>query len=108
MKNLWLPIVLALAMCFTLWTGEAFSHSAYMNCADNADGSITCEGGFSDGSSASGVPVKVIGADGQEIAKGTMNADDEYSFQKPSVDYKVTLDAGDGHEVTIDGKSIVK
>jgi hypothetical protein len=79
-----------------------------MNCADNDDGTITCEGGFSDGSSASGVPVKVLGADGKEIVAGAMSADDEYSFPKPAVEYKVLMDAGDGHEVSVEGKNIVK
>jgi hypothetical protein len=79
-----------------------------MNCADNDDGSITCEGGFSDGSSASGVTVKVLGTDGKEIVVGAMNADDEYSFPKPTVDYKVLMEAGEGHEVTVEGKNIVK
>jgi hypothetical protein len=110
MKNLRLALALALglALGLALWADPAQAHSAFMNCSDNADGSILCEGGFSDGSSASGVPVKVLGADGQEIVAGKMSADDEFVFQKPAGDYKVLLDAGDGHEVAVDGKSIVK
>jgi uncharacterized protein YdeI (BOF family) len=99
---------LALMVGLVSWPWSAQAHSPYMNCADNDDGTITCEGGFSDGSSASGVTVKVLGPDDKEIAKGAMNADDEYVFNKPAGDYKVSMDAGEGHVVTVEGKSIVK
>ncbi|MDR1607122.1 MAG: hypothetical protein LBT38_01750 [Deltaproteobacteria bacterium] len=101
-------LAIALAIGCLAWSEISLAHSAFMNCTDSDDGNITCEGGFSDGSSASGVKVKVIGADGQEIASGAMNADDEYVFKKPTVDYKVVFDAGDGHDVTVEGKNIVK
>ena len=29
-----------------LLSGSAFAHSAIMNCFDNGDGTITCEGGL--------------------------------------------------------------
>ena len=45
---------------------SAFAHSAIMNCFDNADGTVTCEGGFSDGSSSSGVAF-VIEQNGKTI-----------------------------------------
>ncbi len=40
----------------------AHAHSPICDCYDNGDTTITCEGGFSDGSSAAGVSVIVYDA----------------------------------------------
>ena len=86
----------------------AWAHSPICSCYDNGDGTITCEGGFSDGSSASGVNIYVKKGDGTVLIKGAMNADSEFTFKKPKEDYQVEFDAGEGHQVTIDGKKIVE
>lgn len=56
-------LVLGLAMA-------AWAHSPICSCYDNGDGTITCEGGFSDGSSASGVNMYVKKSDGKVLIKG--------------------------------------
>ena len=38
-----------------LLVSSAQAHTAIMSCFDNGDENIVCEGGFSDGSSASGI-----------------------------------------------------
>ncbi len=86
----------------------AFAHSPICTCYDNGDGTVTCEGGFSDGSSASGVNMYVFDGQGKQVLKGAMNQDSEFTFDKPKGDYKVEFDAGEGHKVTIDGKDIVE
>jgi len=88
--------------------GQAFAHTPLCSCYDNGDGTITCEGGFSDGSSASGVEMRVLDKDGKVLIKGKMNEDSEFTFEKPSGPYKVVFDAGPGHEVIVDGKDIVE
>lgn len=50
-KNVLVALVIA--------SSSAYAHSAIMSCFDNGDGTVTCEGGFSDGSSASGVKFHV-------------------------------------------------
>ena len=40
-------------------SSSLFAHTAIMSCFDNGDDTITCEGGFSDGSSASGVKFRI-------------------------------------------------
>lgn len=85
----------------------ALAHSPICTCYDNGDGSITCEGGFSDGSSAAGVNMYVKQGD-KVLLKGAMNADSEFNFKKPQGDYTVMFDAGEGHQVVIDGKNIVE
>jgi hypothetical protein len=37
-----------------------------------------------------------------------MDEDSEFTFDKPSVGYKVVFDAGEGHVVETDGKDIVE
>lgn len=84
-----------------------FAHSAIMSCFDNADGTITCEGGFSDGSSATGVKFKVE-KDGKIIFNTKMNEYSEVTFDKPSGNYTAIFDAGEGHQVKINGSDITE
>lgn len=84
-----------------------YAHTPIMSCFDNSDGTITCEGGFSDGTSASGVAMH-IKQKAQVILEGKMNEFSEFTFQKPSSAYTVHFDAGEGHLVTIDGKDILE
>lgn len=91
-----------------LLCGHALAHTPLCSCYDNGDGSITCEGGFSDGSSASGVQMRVEDNGGANLIKGKMDEDSEFTFDKPSGAYKVVFDAGEGHVIEIDGKEIVE
>lgn len=88
--------------------GQALAHTPLCACYDNADGSITCEGGFSDGSSAAGVEMRVEDKSGNVLIKGNMDEDSEFTFDKPSGAYKVFFNAGEGHVVEIDGKDIIE
>ena len=88
--------------------GTALAHTPICACYDNGDGTVLCEGGFSDGSSASGVALLVYDAEGALILEGKMSEDSEFEFEKPDGDYRVVFDAGPGHEVEIDGKDIVE
>lgn len=88
--------------------GQALAHTPLCSCYDNGDGTATCEGGFSDGSSASGVQMRVEDGSGKVLIQGKMDADSEFVFKKPSGAYKVVFDAGEGHVIEIDGKEIVE
>ena len=46
----WQKAALLVAGC--VWAGVALAHTPLCSCYDNGDGSVECEGGFSDGSSA--------------------------------------------------------
>ena len=91
-----------------LLTTYAFAHTPLCSCYDNGDGTITCEGGFSDGSSAAGVEMTVQDKSGKVLTKERMNEDSEFSFKKPDGPYKVIFDAGPGHVVEVDGKDITE
>lgn len=99
--------ILTSMVAATLLTSSAFAHSAIMSCFDNADGTITCEGGFSDGSSASGVKFKVE-QNGKAIFSTKINEDSEVTFKKPAGDYTAVFDAGEGHQVHISSKNITE
>lgn len=98
----------ALALAATLVSTQALSHTPLCSCYDNGDGTVLCEGGFSDGSSASGVAMRVMDANGNAVLEGAMSEDSEFEFNKPTGDYKVVFDAGPGHLVEIDGGDIVE
>jgi len=87
---------------------QAFAHTPICSCSDAGDGTILCEGGFSSGSSAAGVAMKVVGADGKVLIEGVMNEDSEFTFKKPEGPYKVIFDAGPGHEVEVPGEEITE
>jgi len=90
-----------------LLISSANAHTAVMSCFDNGDGTITCEGGFSDGSSGSGISMYIKQND-RKIVQGQMNEDSEFTFNKPKGKYSVHFDAGKGHVVSIKGKDIVE
>ena len=86
----------------------AQAHTPLCSCFDNGDNTITCEGGFSDGSSASGVGMRIETTDGRVLLEGKMSEDSEFTFDKPSEDYNVMFDAGEGHQIMVPGKEIVE
>ena len=84
----------------------AYAHNAICDCFDNGDDTITCEGGFSDGAKAVGVPLRVLDTAGKVLVDGKMSDKSDFTFPKPKVDFRVEFDGGQGHIVTIDGRDI--
>lgn len=77
----------------------ALAHTALMACFDNGDGTVTCNGGFSDGSSAAGVTLRIVDEQDRVLIEGKMNSDGEYTFDRPPGSFTVVFDAGPGHVV---------
>ena len=84
----------------------ALAHNPICECFLNEDDTITCEGGFSDGASATGIPMRVVDRDGRLLIEGAMNENSEFTFATPDVAFRVEFDAGEGHVVQIDGRDI--
>ena len=101
MKNSFLLITMSLALSVA-----AQAHNAICDCFDNADGTITCEGGFSDGSPAVGIALRVVDGTGKVLVEGEMGAQSDFTFAKPEIGYRVQFDAGEGHIIQIDGRDI--
>ena len=98
-------VIVLMMICITT---IAQAHTPLCSCFDNGDDTITCEGGFSDGSSASGVAMRVETPDSRILLEGKMNEDSEFTFDKPKGDYNVLFDAGEGHKIIVPGKEIVE
>ena len=107
MKGKFIGFALGLALAVFMAT-YAFAHTPLCSCYDNGDGTITCEGGFSDGSSAAGVVMRAVDSSGKVIIEGKMNEDSEFTFKKPGDDYTVIFDAGPGHAVEVPGSEITE
>lgn len=102
---------LAAPICLLLAAAAAaplHAHNAICSCFDNDDDTITCEGGFSDGASAAGVPLRVYDQAGKVLVEGVLDKSGEFTFRRPKVTFRVELDAGEGHVVKIDGRDIEK
>jgi hypothetical protein len=100
-------IMLCIAVVAGLVTaGQALAHSPLCYCMDNGDGTITCEGGFSDGSAAAGVEARVEDGTGKVLLIGKMDAMGEYTFKKPGAPFMFVFDAGPRHVVKVKGKDI--
>ncbi|MEO8316632.1 MAG: hypothetical protein ABI645_17770 [Pseudomonadota bacterium] len=96
-----LPLALGLAAI-------AHAHNAICSCFENNDGSVTCEGGFSDGGKAVGVAIQVLDSAGKVLLEGVMDKSSSFKFARPKVAFRVKFNAGEGHIVTIDGRDIEK
>ena len=101
-------LIVGFFLVAVLLVGPALAHTPLCSCFDNGDGSITCEGGFSDGSSASGVQMRVEDKSGKILIEGKMDEDSEYTFDQPKGDYTVVFDAGEGHRIQVSSKEITE
>lgn len=88
-----------------LAVSSMFAHTALMSCFNNGDETITCEGGFSDGSTAKGVKFHLL-QNGKSVFEGTFNEDSEVTFKKPDGAFEAQFDAGEGHKVTVKSSDI--
>lgn len=79
----------------------------YPFCTCTAQGaSITCEGGFSDGTSAEGVKLDVISYDEDVLVPAKFDATSKVQFQKPDGEFYILFDAGPGHVVEVDWQDV--
>ncbi len=100
-------LVLALVMMLGM-PAMALAHSPIFDCFDNGDGTIMCQGGFSDGSSAAGVKVEVKDGDGKVVQNLVLDANGEITIKKPEGAYSMELNAGEGHTINVPGDKIVE
>jgi hypothetical protein len=101
-------VLLVILLCLAYPLREAYAHTPLMACFDNGDGTITCNGGFSDGSSAAGVEVRVVDHNDEVLLEGKMSAGDEFTFKKPVGPFTVVFDAGPSHIIKETSDTIVE
>lgn len=105
MKRLFVALFVA---GLVLAAQPGMAHTPLFSCYDNGDGTVSCEGGFSDGSSAAGVPVHLLDGSGKSVQELKLDQFSEITFKKPAGDYSVQFDAGEGHRIKVPGKDIVE
>lgn len=105
MKKRITSMMLLVFVLSVVFTGAALAHTPLFSAWDNGDGTISCEGGYSDGSSAAGTTINVASG-GSIVFSGKLDKFGELTFKKPSGDFTVTFDGGPGHSITVDGKNI--
>lgn len=98
-------IFMTAALACLLIAVSASAHTPLLYIEDNEDGTIYIEGAFSDGSSGSGMAVRLEDTNGNVLWEGVL---DEFgaveSVPIPDVrPYYVIFDAGPGHVVTKEG-----
>lgn len=96
-------IFIAFLLCTSLYfTQNAQAHSALLNCFDNADGTFTCQGGYSDGSSATGIRIVVKDTSSNILYEANLNSDSEVVIPYPQhKNFTILFDGGSGHSVEI-------
>ena len=100
-------LMLGVAVVFALSTATvASAHTPIFGCFLDGEDYIVCEGGFSDGSSAAGVPIRVVDEEGEILIEGEMDEFSMFEFEEPEVPFTVIFDGGPGHIVEIDGEDI--
>ncbi|MDO5483782.1 MAG: hypothetical protein Q4F27_02635 [Desulfovibrionaceae bacterium] len=100
--------LLSLLLFILMGTESAFGHSALLNCYDNGDGTFTCQGGYSDGSSATGIRIVVRDGSNTVLQEARLDSNSEVVLQRPQGDFTVLFDGGSGHSVEVDGNSLVR
>lgn len=101
--------IICLVFALLLSAGSpAWAHMPLCLCMDNGDNSITCQGGFSDGSSAAGVIMRIKSPDGRVLQEGRMDDSSEFTFMKPRADFLVVFDAGPEHQLRVPGSRIAQ
>jgi len=106
MSNAFRPLCAALLVLCTGFSASAMAHNPMCECKAIDAEQIKCTGGFSDGSSAPGVTLDVIGYDETILLPGKLGADSTLIFKKPAAEFYVLFDAGPGHVVEIDQADI--
>ncbi len=98
--------VLAIVVLFVAGA-MASAHTPLFTCWDNGDGTLTCEGGFSDGSSAAGVEIRVLAKGGEDLLfSDKLDKFGSLTFDKPEGSYVVRFEGGPGHSLEVDGADI--
>ena len=97
-------VLLVSALLYSL---PAAAHMPLFDCFDNGDGTITCEGGFSDGAPATGVVIRVMDSQGKVMEQGELDAAGSITMKKPTAEFSVTFTAGTEHSITVLGDDII-
>ncbi len=99
--------IITIACCVgSSFFSSAWAHNPICECNAVTQTEIECIGGFSDGSTAPGVTLDVIGYDEETLLAGQLDTNSRLRFQRPEQEFYILFDAGPGHVVEIDHAEI--
>ncbi len=104
--NMMRLIATGIGLGLLLIVSPSMAHNPICDCYDNGDDTITCEGGFSDGGTAVGVPMRILDEAGKILIEGVMSDQSDFTFAKPKGNFLVEFEGGVGHIIQIDGRDI--
>lgn len=93
---------LASVFALAAWASGVQAHSPRFKCEADGEQFVVCEGGFSDGSDAVGVPIQVLSYDDEPLWEGKLDQQAKIRFKRPEGDFYVRFDGGEGHTVEVD------
>lgn len=88
------------------WAPGGQAHSPRFKCHADGEKFVVCEGGFSDGSDAVGAPIQVLSYDDEPLWEGKLDEKAQVRFERPSSDFYVRFDGGEGHTAEVDQSEI--
>ncbi|MBN2231400.1 MAG: hypothetical protein JW781_01085 [Deltaproteobacteria bacterium] len=101
-NNIMPGIVIAVAVALLPWAVPGHAHSPIFTCFANGDGSVTCEGAFSDGSSAAGAAVEVRDGKGRVLTRKTLDFTGTVELERPATkDFVIIFDGGPNHTIEV-------
>jgi hypothetical protein len=100
-------MVTASAIAFLVaGTSTSTAHAPLLSCFENENATITCEAGYSDGSSAAGQIIRVREQSGRLILESVFDPSSVFVFSKPSAPFVVDFIGDPSHVATFDGDEL--
>lgn len=101
------PLSFLLLASSLFYAAASLAHAPRLSCYQSDDKKqVECEGGFSDGSKASGTKINVLSYDEDVIWSGTLDEQSEIVFKRPEGDFYIRFEGGEGHTVEVDQSEI--
>lgn len=102
------PMLLSTLLFSAAGIGSASAHAPLLACYDNANGTVLCEAGYSDGASSAGQAARVMSSDQRLILEGKFDDGGTFTFDMPEGDFYIEFEGDTSHHVTFYGEDLYK
>lgn len=99
-------LTIAVIGAVSLFIGAAWAHPPFCICKMANATTVSCEGGFADGTGVPGVRLDVIRYDESVVLQTKFGPDSTVSFKRPDGEFYMLFDAGPGQSFDVDYKDI--
>lgn len=90
-------------LCILALTIQVFAHKLILNVLDNGDDTITIQGSYDTGQSATNAKVILQSLNGEILYEKRLPDESELTIKIPTQPYKIVLDGGIGHQAIKEG-----